>query len=71
MKPPRHPNPQAGETWFVQRVRGNPVLTAEIDESTARTVLLRWQDDGAIRVRRNLLPIRMRKTDLMFLERIP
>lgn len=68
--PPRRPIPLAGETWFIQRTRGNPLLTAQVDEVTARTVLLRWVEDGGLSVKFNAAALRFRLSELSFVEKV-
>ena len=68
--PPKRPDPRAGQVWFIQREPKHPVLTAEIDEVTHKTVLLRWAPDGGIFVRADATALRYRKSELFFVERV-
>jgi hypothetical protein len=68
--PPPRPNPRTGDVWFIQRTPGHPLLAAHIDEASARTVLVRWLDDGAVYPRPGAPSVRFWKKDLRFVERI-
>jgi hypothetical protein len=68
--PPRFRRLAPGQIWRVQKKRGHPVLTAEIDEVTQETVMVRWADDGAIQVKSDALPLRYARADLKFLEKV-
>ena len=68
--PPRFRRLAPGQIWRVQRQAGNPVLTAEIDEVTRETVLIRWADDGAIQVKACALALRYKRADLEFVEKV-
>lgn len=70
-RPPRRPNPLAGEVWFIQREPKHPLVTAEIDEATHRTVVIRWLDDGALQAKASQVPARYWKKDLTFVEQVP
>lgn len=74
--PPRFRRLAAGQVWRVQRrdassVVTHPVLSAEIDEVTPGTVLVRWQSDGSIQVRADALVMRIARDEFRFIERVP
>lgn len=70
-RPPRHPKPLAGQTWFVQRTKGNPLLTAQVEEATQRTVVIRWVTDGSVSPKDNAQVLRWLVRDFKWVEQVP
>jgi hypothetical protein len=54
----------------VRRRKGDAVLTAAVDEVTRRTVLLRWIDDGSIRVKASAHAMRFVIADFRWVEKV-
>lgn len=68
--PPKFRRLKPGQIWQLKRAPGHPVVTGEIDEVTKETFVIRWMDDGAIRVSPKALPLRFDRSDWKFVARV-
>lgn len=72
---PKTRKPKAGQVWRLQRINGAPqwiraVLTAQIDEVTPETLMVRWLDDGSVQARAVATVIRIARDEFRLIERV-
>lgn len=70
MSKPRFRRLKPGEIWHLKRAPGRVVLTGEIDEVDSETFVIRWMDDGAIKVKPDALPLRFDRADWQFIKKV-